>query len=281
MGETKGIGARLPRREDDRFLRGRGRYVGDVRRPGMLEMAFLRSPFAHARITGVERPEGAAIYTADDLEGVNGIRADSALPGFRRSVQPVLATDKVRHVGEPIAACLAETRAEAEDLAELVSVGFEELPAVHDMTRARDADAPLIHEHWDENAFLDTGTSVGFEAAIEGAAVTVTRHYRTARQCMSPIEGRGCLAEWDGNLQQIVLTTAQQMSHLIRSGLAECLGLEEGQVRVISPDVGGGFGYKGILLAEEVIACHLAMRLERPVRWLEDRREQLAGNANC
>ena len=283
IGSGKGIGARLPRREDDRFLRGRGRYVGDMKLPGMLEMAFLRSPLAHARIRRIGKPaEGAQhVYTVADLVGVKGMRADSGLPGFRGSVQPILADGKVRHVGEPIAACLAGTRALAEDLAELVEVDFEELPAVHDMTKACDADAPLLHAHWEKNAFLESAVDIGFEAAVKDAAAVVTRRYRTSRQCMAPLEGRGVLAVWDRNLEMLTLHSATQMPHVVRTGLAECLGLDQGQVRIVAPDVGGGFGYKGILLAEEVCAGYLAMKLDRPIRWLEDRREHLTGNANC
>src|SRR6202034_2376801 len=102
-----------------------------------------------------------------------------------------------------------------------------------------------------------------------------------ARQCMSPLEGRGVLAEWDPRVEQLTLITSTQMPHIVRTGLSECLGLPQDQVRVIAPDVGGGFGYKGILLPEEVVASYLARRLGRPIRWIEDRREQLAGNANC
>ncbi|MFC3226446.1 xanthine dehydrogenase family protein molybdopterin-binding subunit [Marinibaculum pumilum] len=279
----RGIGARLARREDDRYLRGRGRFIGDIRLPGMLELAFLRSPFAHARIHSVTKPDGSAgrVFAAGDLEGVTGIRADSGLPGFRSSVQPILAADKVRHVGEPVVAVLADSRATAEDLAELVEVAFEELPAVHDMTRARDPGAPLLHDHWDENAFLETAVDIGFEAAATGAAAIVRRSFRTARQCMAPIEGRGCIAVWDRQLEMLTLHSASQMPHIVRTGLAGCLGLDHGQVRVVAPDVGGGFGYKGVLLAEEVCAAWLAIRLDRPVRWLEDRREHLTAGANC
>lgn len=280
---AKGVGARLQRREDERYLLGRGRYVGDIRLPGMLEVAFVRSPLAHARLRGVDKPAegGDRVFVAADLVGVTGIRADSGLPGFRSSVQPILAEAKVRHVGEPIAACLAETRARAEDLAERVEVDLEELPAVHDMLRARDPEAPLLHEHWDENAFLETAVDTGFEAAVRDAAVVVKRSYRTARQCMAPLEGRGCLAVWDRQLELLTLHSATQMPHIVRTGLAECLKLDHGQVRVVAPDVGGGFGYKGILLAEEVCAGFLAMKLDRPIRWLEDRREHLVAGANC
>ena len=285
--KDQGIGARVRRSEDDRYLRGRGRYIGDIRRPGMLEMAFVRSPLAHAKICGISKPEADTdigyenVFTNADLTGVTGIVANCALPGFRSSEQPVLAYDKVRHVGEPIVACLAETRAAAEDLAELVDIDFEELTAVAEMTTARGSDMPLLHEHWEENAFLETSVDTNFEAAIAGAASIITRTYRTARQCMAPIEGRGCLAEWDRHLEQLTLHTAAQMPHIVRTGLAECLGLEHGQVRIISPDVGGGFGYKGILLVEEVCASFLAMKLDRPIRWIEDRREHLTSGANC
>ena len=279
----KGVGARLARREDDRYLRGRGRFVADIRLPGMLDMAFVRSPYAHARLLSVTKPEegGERVFTAADLAGVSGIRADSGLPGFRSSVQPILAAGKVRHVGEPLAVCLAETRAAAEDLAELVEADFEELPAVHDMLRARDPDSPLLHEHWDENVFLETAVDIGFDQAAAKAAVTVKRSLRTARQCMAPIEGRGVVAVWDRNLEQLTVHSATQMPHIVRTGLAGCLGLDHGQVRVVAPDVGGGFGYKGILLAEEVCAGWLAMKLDRPVRWIEDRREHLTVGANC
>lgn len=279
----KGVGARLTRREDDRYLRGRGRYVGDIRLPGMLEMAFVRSPLAHAWVRGVTKPAegGELVFAAADLAGVKGIRADSGLPGFRSSVQSILATDKVRHVGEPVAAVLAETRALAEDLAELVEIDLEELPAVHDMLGARDPDAPLLHAHWEENTFLESCVDTHFEDAARDAVVVVKRTYRTARQCMAPIEGRGCVAAWDRQLELLTLHSATQMPHIVRTGLAECLGLDHGQVRVVSPDVGGGFGYKGILLPEEVCAGFLAMKLDRPIRWLEDRREHLTAGANC
>lgn len=278
----RGIGASLPRREDDRLLRGRGKFVGDYRRPGMLEIAFVRSPLAHAEITGITKPDLAEsrVFSAADLKRVRGILADCAIPGFRRSIQPVLATDRVLHVGEPIVACLAETRAKAEDLAEQVEVSFKELPAVVEMTTAAEAQPP-IHRQWERNAFLESSFENGFAEAIAGAAATVTRTYRTARQCMAPLEGRGCLAEWDRQLEQLTLITSTQMPHILRTGLAECLGLSQAKVRVISPDVGGGFGYKLPVLGEQVVAGFLAMELDRPVRWLEDRREHLMSGANC
>jgi aerobic carbon-monoxide dehydrogenase large subunit len=280
---AKGVGASLRRKEDARFLHGRGRYVGDIRPAGTLEVAFLRSPVAHARLVGVTKPAGAEhrVFTAADLPEIGPIRANSALPGFRHSEQPALARDKLRHVGEPIAACVAPTRAEAEDLAAACELEFEALPAIADMLMARAPGAPLIHEHWPDNAFLETRREEDLSDLDAVAAAKVVRTLRTARQSMAPIEGRGVLAEWDPRLDQLVVTSAAQMPHVTKTGIAECLGLDEGQVRVVAPDVGGGFGYKGILLPEELVCAALAIRLRRPVRWLEDRLEQLTANANC
>ena len=279
----RGVGARLARKEDDRFLRGRGRFVADLQLAGQYEAAFVRSPHAHARILRIDAPDDvrAGLFTADDLAGVRPIRAVSALPGFKPSVQPPLATSKVRHVGEPVAVCLAGDRAAAEDCADRVAVAFEPLPAVADMLRARSPDAPLIHEEWGDNVFLETLVDGDLADAAGRAAVKLRRRLRTARQCMAPIEGRGVVAEWDGRLDQLTVHSATQLPHILRTGLAECLGLDHGRIRVVAPDVGGGFGYKGVLLPEEVCVCWLAMRLGRPVRWIEDRREQLTANANC
>ena len=278
-----GIGAALRRKEDARFLTGKGRYVGDITRPGMLEVAFLRSPVAHARLKRLTKPAGheQQVFTIDDLPEIKTIRANSALPGFRVSEQPVLARGKIRHVGEAIAACLAASRAEAEDVADACELDYEMLPAVSDMTRAHLPGTPLLHEDWSMNAFLETHRDDDVSGLDAIAAAKVTRTLRTSRQCMAPLEGRGVLAEWDPRLEQIIVTTSTQMPHVTKSGLADCLGLDEGQVRIISPDVGGGFGYKGILLPEEVVLAQLAIRLGRPVRWLEDRFEQLTAGANC
>jgi carbon-monoxide dehydrogenase large subunit len=283
----KGIGARLARKEDERFLRGRGEYVGNIRMVGMRDVAFMRSPVAHARIRDIQKPQGseASVFVLADLVGVKPIVADSSLAGFKCSQQPVLADRKVRLVGEMIAMCVADTRGQAEDLAAQVIVDFDELPAVTDMLEARAANSPRVHEHWDDNIFLHSLIGADpqgdFDAFCRHAPIRVHRRLRSARQCMSPMEGRGVVAHWDRRLGQLVVHSSTQLPHVIRTGLAGCLGLDEGQIRVISPDVGGGFGYKGILLPEEVCLAWLAMRCEYPVRWIEDRREQLTANANC
>lgn len=278
----QGVGARLRRKEDDRLMRGRGQFVADLAFSDMQDVAFVRSPVAHGRVRGIAIPDPhkSSVFTAADLAGVKPIRAVSALRGFKPSDQPPLAADKVRYVGEPVAMCVAPNRAQAEDIAASVGVDFAELPAVHDMLAAREPGSALLHEHWGDNVFLETFVDAKIEAALD-APIKVTRELRTARQCMVPIEGRGVVALWDSRLEQLTVYSACQMPHIVRTGLAQCLGLDEGRVRVIAPDVGGGFGYKGILLAEEVCLGWLAMRLGRPVRWIEDRREHLIAGSNC
>jgi carbon-monoxide dehydrogenase large subunit len=274
-----GVGARLPRKEDRRFLLGQGEYVANIRLAGMLEVAFVRSPMAHARIRSIKKAPG--VFTAEDLQGVKPIRAVASLKGFKPSEQPVLARDKVRQVGELVAMCVAPTRAEAEDLADLTEISFEELPAVVDMLEARNNPPALVHEEWGDNVFLESLVEDDLSSVRRDAAVKVRRTIRTARQHMSPMEGRGVVCEWNRRLEQLVMYSAAQMPHINRAGLAECLGLDQGSIRVIAPDVGGGFGYKGILLPEEVALAWLCRKLGRPVRWIEDRREQLSAGANC
>jgi carbon-monoxide dehydrogenase large subunit len=279
-----GVGASLLRKEDERFMTGRGVYVGDIRLPGMLDVAFVRSPVAHGRLGAITKPAGAEdrVFTMDDLAGVQPIRAFTSLPGFKRSEQWPLARHKVRQVGETIAMCVAETRALAEDLAAQVDVDIRDLPAVVDMLEARGATPPaLVHDEWGDNVFLQTHIEGNVAAVERDAAVVVRRQLRTARQSMAPIEGRGVVCQWDSRLDQLVMHSSAQMPHINRAGLSECLGIDQSRIRVISPDVGGGFGYKGILLPEEICLAWLAMRLKRPVRWIEDRREQLTANTNC
>ncbi len=279
----EGIGARLPRKEDDRYIRGQGQFVGDIHLPRMQDVAFLRSPVAHARIRSVRIPPAFRhrVFIADDLVGVGAIRADTALAGFKSSSQPVLAVDKVRHVGEPVAMCIAPTCAEAEDIASRIEIDFDPLPVVRDMLAARQPGAALVHEAWGDNLFLTTDIDVDFAALEAKAAFAVVRELRTSRQVMSPLEGRGVVAYRDSRLDQLVVISATQQPHIVRSGLAECLGLDEGRIRVISPDVGGGFGYKGVLLAEEVALAWATGQLGHPLRWVEDRRESLTAGANC
>jgi len=281
--DTRGVGAKKVRKEDDRYMRGLGEYVGDMNMPGMLEVAFLRSPVAHGQLQKVTKPANAEknVFIAADLIGVKGILADSALPGFKSSEQPILAKEKVRYVGELVAACIAPDRAKAEDLADSIELDINNLEAVSDMLEALEEQAPLVHDEWGDNVFQHTLVDGDIESIRNTAPVKIERKYRTARQCMSPMEGRGVLAYWDSRLEQLQVYTSTQIPHIVRTGLSDCLGLSHEQIRVVAPDVGGGFGYKGILLPEEVCVAWLAMHFKRPVRWLEDRREQLTANANC
>jgi aerobic carbon-monoxide dehydrogenase large subunit len=278
-----GVGARLGRKEDDRFLRGRGQYIADMSFPRMREVAFVRSPVAHGRLIDVRIPDElrSAVFTAKDMTGVLPIRAVSPLPGFQASEQPPLVIDRIRHVGELIAFCVADTRARAEDIAARVMVEYEEMPAVVDMREAVAPGAAQVHDTIKRNIFLEVGFDGPVEAVAKTAPVRVTRELRTARQVMSPIECRGFVAQWETRTSQLVLYGATQFPHVVRTGLAQVLQIPELQVRVVSPDVGGGFGYKAILAGEEICLAWLALRCGYPVRWLEDRREQLIANANC
>jgi carbon-monoxide dehydrogenase large subunit len=278
----QGVGARLLRKEDDRFLRGRGQYVADIRLPNLKEVAFVRSPLAHARIKGIHIPDRYrdVVFTADDFVGVKPIRAVTSLPGFKISEQPALATGKVRHVGELVAMCVATTRAEAEDIAASVTLDLEPLPAVHDMRKARDPDSALVHEHWSENIFLESYFEIDITQAFD-APIKVSHEISTARQCMSPLEGRGVVASFDHRLDQLTLYTGAQMPHIVRNGLSDTLGIGQERIRIVSPDIGGGFGHKGILLPEEICLSWLALYRNLTVRWIEDRREHLSASANC
>lgn len=271
------------RKEDDRFLRGLGQYVGDFRLAGMRDIAFVRSPVAHARLKQVIIPAEFrnAVFTADDLIGVKPIISAPTLKGFKSSSEPILATGKVRFVGEIVAMCVAPSRAEAEDIAAAVALEFDELPAVTDALTACEAGTPRVHDEWSDNIFIEFRQDGAIEQAARQAAIKVTRRIRTARHCMVPIEGRGVIAYRDARLRQLTLITSTQFPHSVQTGLSECLGIEHGQIRIISPDVGGGFGYKGLLCREEVALAWLARRVGYPVRWLEDRREHLTANANC
>jgi aerobic carbon-monoxide dehydrogenase large subunit len=279
---SAGIGASVLRKEDDRFLRGRGQYIADIRLAGAEEVAFVRSPHAHARILAIHVPASIRdrVYTAEHLSDVKPIRAATALAGFKHSSEPILAFGKVRYVGELIAMCRARTRAEAEDFVAMIEVEYEELPAVTDMAAALEAHAPLVHEQWGDNIFIEIRVDGDVDTA-RAAPVKVSRKFRTSRQCMFPMEGRGVVAYPDERLGYLTVMSSTQMPHIVQNGIADCLGIADGSLRVIAPDVGGGFGYKGLLLREEVAVAWLARRLNRPIRWLEDCREHLSANADC
>src|SRR4051812_29476605 len=276
----KGVGAALRRKEDRRHLHGRGQFVSDIRLPGTVEVAFVRSPVAHGRIRSIDAPP--KVFTARDFPDLKPIVAVTKIEGFKYSEHPALATERVRFAGEPIAMAIGATRSEAEDIAEAVSVDIEELPAGGGMLDALKTGAPLPCEEWGDNVFVRRENLYGdLEAAKKAAAVTVTREYRMNRQSAVPLEGRAMLAAWNDRLEELTVYTGSQSPHQTRVGLAQVLGLEERQLHLISPDMGGGFGSKRVLYPEEVMVCALALKLKRPVRWVEDKREHLLAAIHC
>jgi len=278
-----GIGASVPRKEDWRHLHGKSTFVGDLSFPRMLDVAFVRSPVAHAVLKQavIEPEDRARVFISADFGTVGPIVADGTIPGYIKTDYPVMARDKANFVGQILAACIGPTRAEAEDLAERVFFDFDELDAVTDAIAATEAGAPTIHPELPDNIFHRLELGQDFEEIRATAPVRVTRTFRLARQAIVPMEGRGVVALWDERVNQLVVYSSTQVPHLIRTALSEFLKLDQNRIRVIAPDVGGGFGYKAILHPEELILGALAWKLKRPVRWLEDRREHLTAGANC
>jgi aerobic carbon-monoxide dehydrogenase large subunit len=279
-----GIGARLPRLEDARFLQGRGQFCADIALPGMLYAAFARSPHAHARIVAVRKPPAfeKRIFHAGDLIGVGKMRSTAKLPGFKPSDWPILAAGKVRHVGEPIAMAIGSTAAEAEDLAALVEVDFEPLPAVVTMADALKKAAPFVHDEWGDNVLVDIKLEAGDLAAAKSAAVhVVERRFRMNRMHPLPLEGRACVASYDSRLDELVVYVAHQLPVPLQIGLASVLGISQRRLRVVVPDVGASFGLKTYVESETVCVAFAAMQLRRPVRWIQDRYESLICDATC
>jgi carbon-monoxide dehydrogenase large subunit len=279
---AQGVGVRLQRKEDARHLHGRGNFVSDMIMPGQSEVAFLRSPIAHGRIRRIIKAPGteAQVFTRADLDGAADLVAPTTVPGYKISGWPPLAHEKVRYVGEAVAMCIAPTRAEAEDLTEQIEVEFDELPALIDAPAARVDPATRVHDDWSDNVFLTLNYESGYEAKAKGAPVVIKREVELSRQAMVPMEGKAVLAYWDDRSDQLVVYASTQVPHVIRVGLAQFLGIDQGQVRVISPDVGGGFGYKATLHPEDLCIAWLALKFRRPFRYIEDRREHLVVGAN-
>lgn len=280
--KAQGIGARVPRKEDARHLAGKGNFVADMVMPGLCEVAFLRSPLAHARIVSTQVPDDIApqIVLRETMLDALDIVAPSTLPSYQESAQPPLASGKVRFVGEPVAMAFAATRAQAEDLIEQVQVDYDELPVYADVWSALEPAGELMHPRWKDNRFVTLRADKDFEALAAQAEVRVQRRVELSRQCMVPMEGKAVLAYWDFQLDQLVVYSATQVPHLIRTALARLLDLPEERVRVVSPDVGGAFGYKCVLQQEELCVAWLAKTYRRPFRFLEDRREHLIAGAN-
>jgi aerobic carbon-monoxide dehydrogenase large subunit len=284
-GGTKGgIGASIKRREDERFLHGRGQYVADIMLPGMLHAAFLRSPHAHARIKAIRKPEGRQdrVFVAADLTGLKPIRSSPNFANFKHAEFPVLAANKVRYAGEQVALAIAETAAEAEDLLHEIEIDYEPLSPVVDMKRALEPGAALVHDHWSDNMFCETRFDYGdLDAAIKAAKHVVTREYRMNRQTPMPLEGRACLAHLDRRTDEVVVYVSHQLPVPLQIGLSQFMGIPQRRLRVICPDVGGAFGLKTYLEGETVAVTWAALRLGRPVRWIQDRYEHLVCDASC
>lgn len=281
-----GIGARTPRREDARHLAGRGRFVADLKPPGLREVAFVRSQVPHGRIRAISVPDDAepgSVWTGTDLAPLaEALTATSTLEGFRAAPVPNLAVEKVRYVGEPIAMAIAGTRAEAEDLAARITVDIEPLPAAVDFTGALAPDAPLVQDDWPDNVYATTSGDIGdVDSAARDAAVTVTREYTMNRQAVVPLETRGVMAHHDRVSGQLVVHSSTQTPHMIRDMIAILLGIEARQVRVIAPDMGGGFGAKCSVYPEEIALAAVATRLPHPIRWIEDRWEAMVSSTQA
>ena len=280
----RGVGASIPRKEDDRFLMGTGEFTPDVQVAGMWHAAFNRAPIAHGRLLSVTAPAGAEgqVFCSADMADIRPIRSTASFPGFKGADFPVLARDKVRYAGEQVAIAVAPTRAEAEDIADAIQVEYEELPAVVDMNDGREPSAALVHDHWADNVCCETAFENGdLEAAREAAIHTVHRRFRMARQTPFPMEGRGTLAHYDSRLDELVVWMSHQLPHPMQRGIAHFLDLEINKVRVICPDVGGGFGLKTHLDGETMAVCWTSLKLGRPIKWVQDRLEHLVCDADC
>lgn len=291
---TRYFGERIKRNEDPRLLTGQGLYVDDVDLPNMLHAAFLRSPYAHARINNIDvsqalqRKGVIAVYTANDL-------GDYWKPGpllvspppvkdivFNEKTQVPLAKDKVKFAGEPIVMVLAESRYIAEDALADIQVDYESLEAVVDLEKALQADTPIIHEEIGTNIAAHVVQRKGeYESAKKEAALVVKRRFKYEHGCAAAMENRGIVAEWDRRAGRLTVWDTTQAPVVIRNGLAGMLGLSERNVRVIAPFIGGGFGPKIMMFyQEEVLVPWAAMKLNRPVKWIEDRAENFVATTH-
>ena len=272
------VGRRLPRYEDPVLLHGNGRYVADLAR-GARAMRFVRSPVARGTIRAVKIPPGALVVTAADLGAVKPLCPRLLRPDFVPIAQPILAAGRVRYVGEPIAAVIADSAAEAEDLAELVEVEIDQETAVVTFDQAFAAGAPLVHDNARNNTIIDTGLDTGDVASAFTAADRIVEFaFVSHRQSAMPLEARGALAAFDPATGRVTLSVSAQSPHLLRTGIADALGMPESELRVIAPDVGGGFGQKVPLIPEHIVAVWAARRFRGTVAWIEDRLENLTAS---
>ena len=277
------IGQRMPRAEDPYLLAGRGSFVGDYEPPGTAHLALARSDVASAMIEGIDTSAAAAlpgvtaVITAADLREIAPLRGVLLRPEFVSTDMPILAAGRVRHVGEPIAAVVAESAYVAEDAAELIEVSYRELPGVTSIQQALAPSASAVHDAAPGNVLVDVTplSTPGLDEVFASAPHVVEASVSTGRLSAAPLEGRACVASFDQRTGQVQLLTSTQVPHTVRTAVATSLCMDEHQVRVISPDVGGGFGQKCVVAREEVLAAAVARLLRRTVKWVEDRREGL------
>ncbi len=268
------------------MLRGAGRFVGDIAHPRAYYVAFVRSPVAYGRITAIDTtrarvlPGVVAVLTSADLQDPELVAVlERPNEEFVRTAMPMLAHDRVRYAGEPIAAVVAESRYVAEDAAEQVWCDIEEFAAIMSLDELGSSAAP-IHPEAPDGVLVDL-TMFEDEHIAEtfaAASLVLEETFRSARVSASPLEARACLAEWRARDEQLVLHASTQIPHQMRTGVAQALDLAERQVRVIAPDVGGGFGLKCVVGREEVVVAAIALRLRHAARWCEDRRENLTAS---
>ena len=284
------VGQRVPRREDVELLTGRGRFVGDLQRPGMLHAAFLRSPFPHARIRSVDAgpalamPGVHAVLTGADLPEDLGAQPNTHLFGERETPYYALARERARYAGEPVAVVAADSLYLAEDARDEIVVDWEPLPSVGDAELALAEGAPLVwpDRDWPDNVCATFEAEMGdVDSAFEAADVVVTERYRIQRQFACPLEGRGVLAEWDRNVDELTIWTSSQIVHIARDLLAAVLGIPEHRIRVLVPRIGGGFGGKFHFYPEETATSLAARATGRPVRWVEDRMESFLATVHA
>lgn len=273
------MGKAVRRKEDARLVTGHGRYVSDLQLPRMRHVAFLRSPYGHARITGIDvtaaqaMPGVYGVFIGEDFAAI-ALRAQSALPSYVETDQPILARSKVRFSGEPVAAVVAEDRYRAEDILERIAVDYEPLAAT---VTAWVPPVEPVHDRAPDNVLLERTFDTGEVPEVLACAPVVIEHELiTNRHAGNPMECRVGVALWDAGEDKLTFWSGTQVPHIVRNMLAELLALPEGNVRVIAPDVGGGFGTKAVLYAEDVALCLIARAMRGfPVKWVEDRAEHL------
>src|SRR5438552_653223 len=277
------VGRKLKRKEDPRLIQGISHYTDDLKLARMLHCVLVRSPYAHAEVGAIRTDAARAghgvvgVFTAEDVSSIGMVPCAIQMPDLKVPKHPVLATERVRYVGEPVAVVVAEDLYAARDAAELVEVDYEPLPVVTDMQMALSNDTPYVHDEFRSNkAFTHTLKNGDIAAAFKKADRVVKQRMLNQRLAPIAMETRAVLAEYLPGEHRLTVWSSTQIPHLLRTQISVMLGLPETAVRVIAPEVGGGFGSKLNVYAEDGIVPWLAMKLGRPVRWSETRRENFA-----